>query len=138
MNIYGQNKSQGEKIDMITGAHTIIFSTRPEADRAFLRDVLHLPNVDTGDGWLIFALPPSEMAVHPYKRNNVHRLYLMCDDIQAFRKEIKRHNIESDEVVEAEWGLLTEVSLPGGGKLGVYQPRHARPTDLASKGKITR
>ncbi len=111
----------------ITGAHTIIFSTKPEQDRAFLRDVLHLPSVDVGDGWLIFGLPPAEMAVHPYKRNNVHQLYLMCDDIEKFILEMKQHGIASDEVVVAEWGHLTHVTLPGGGKLGVYQPLQGRP-----------
>jgi hypothetical protein len=69
---------------MITGAHSIIFSTNPEADRAFLRDVLELPHVDVGGGWLIFGLPPAEVAVHPSKSNNVHELYFMCDDIEAF------------------------------------------------------
>ena len=78
---------------MIIGAHTIIFSTNPEADRAFLRDVLHLSYVDSGDGWLIFKSPPAEIAVHPYKRNNVHTLYLMCDDIQAFMAEMKQLNV---------------------------------------------
>jgi hypothetical protein len=113
---------------MIIGAHTIIFSTNPEADRAFLRDVLHLPNVDAGDGWLIFKSPPAEIAVHPYKRNNVHTLYLMCDDIQVFMTEMNQLNIACTAVEEAEWGLITNISLPSGGKLGVYQPRHARPT----------
>jgi hypothetical protein len=112
---------------MIIGAHTIIFSTLPEADRAFLRDVLHLPNVDAGDGWLIFKSPPAEIAVHPYKRNNVHKLYLLCDDIQAFMTEMMQVNIACTAVEDAEWGLITNITLPGGGKLGVYQPRHPRP-----------
>ncbi len=112
---------------MIIGAHAIVFSTNPEADRVFLRDVLHLPNVGAGDGWLIFKSPPAEIAVHPYKRNNVHTLYLMCDDVQAFMAEMKQQSIACDELVEAEWGILTNISLPGGGKLGVYQPTHARP-----------
>lgn len=115
---------------MIIGAHAIIFSKDPEADRAFLKDVLHLPHVDAGEGWLIFELPPAELAVHPYKRNNLHRFYLMCDDIERFIEEMKQRDIACDEVMVAEWGLLTNISLPGGGKLGVYQPRHARPTDL--------
>jgi hypothetical protein len=112
---------------MIIGAHMIIFSTNPEADRAFLRDVLHLQNVDAGEGWLIFKSPPAKIAVHPYKRNNVHTLYLMCDDVQAFIAEMKQFNIACDDVEEEEWGLLTNIALPGGGKLGIYQPRHARP-----------
>ena len=114
----------------IIGAHSIIFSTNPEADRAFLRDVLHLPNVDAGNGWLIFGLPPAELAVHPYKRNNVHKFYLMTDDIEEFIQEMVRLEVGCEPVVETEWGLLTNITLPGGGKLGVYQPRHARPADI--------
>ncbi len=112
---------------MIIGAHTIIFSRNSDADRTFLRDVLRLQNVDAGDGWLIFKSPPAEIAVHPSRRNNVHRLYLICDDIQAFISDMQVHGITCEEVVEAEWGLSTDITLPGGGKLGVYQPRHARP-----------
>jgi len=115
---------------MIIGAHAIIFSKDADADRAFLKDVLHLSSVDVGEGWLIFGLPPAELAVHPYKRNDLHRLYLMCDDIEAFIQDMKRRNITCDEVAVAEWGLLTNISLPGGGKLGVYQPRHSRPTEV--------
>jgi hypothetical protein len=112
---------------MITGAHSIIFSTNPEADRAFLRDVLELPHVDVGGGWLIFGLPPAEVAVHPSKSNNVHELYFMCDDIEAFVARMKAHIVECDAVQDQGWGLLTNVTLPGGGKIRVYQPRHARP-----------
>jgi hypothetical protein len=116
----------------IIGAHSIIFSKNPDADRAFLRDVLHLPNIDAGDGWLIFGLPPAEVAVHPHKRNNVHKFYLLTDDIEAFIQEMARLEVNCEPVVEAEWGSLTNITLPGGGKLGVYQPRHARATDLAA------
>ncbi len=112
---------------MIIGTHVIIFSKNPEADRAFLRDLLHLPNVDAGDGWLIFSLPPAELGVHPYKRNNVHQVYLMCDDIEEFIREMKEKDILCEAVTQADWGLLTYLPLPGGGKLGIYQPRHARP-----------
>ncbi|HSB67536.1 MAG TPA: hypothetical protein VLD65_13245 [Anaerolineales bacterium] len=111
----------------IIGAHTIIFSTQPEADRVFLRDVLHLPNVDAGEEWLIFGLPPAELAVHPYKRNNVHQFYLICDDVAKFTHAMKQHGVTCDDIVTAEWGRLTYVTLPGGGKLGVYQPLHSRP-----------
>ena len=114
----------------IIGAHTIIFSTRPEEDRIFLRDILNLPSVDVGEGWLIFGLPPAELAVHPYKRNNVHKFYLMCDDLDKFMLEMKQHGIICDEVVMVEWGRLTNITLPGGGKLGVYQPLHARPLEM--------
>jgi hypothetical protein len=112
---------------MIIGAHSIVYSTDPEADRTFLRDVLKLPNVDVGDGWLIFGLPPAEVAVHPSEENDVHELYLMCDDIEAFVGEMLTHEIACDTVQNQGWGLLTRLTLPGGGKIGVYQPRHARP-----------
>ena len=120
---------------MITGAHSIIFSTNPEADRAFLRDVLGFPYIDSGGGWLIFKLPPAEVAIHPSDKSNIHELYLTCDDIEAFIASMKKRNSECDPVQDRSWGLLTYVTLPGGGKLGIYQPRHARPksgtTDVA-------
>lgn len=115
---------------MIIGAHSIIYSNDAEADRKFLRDVLQFPNVDVGDGWLIFGLPPAEVAVHPSDENDVHELYLMCDDIEAFVDTMKMHNVPCDAVMNAGWGLLTHITLPGGGKLGVYQPRHARPEPM--------
>ena len=112
---------------MIIGAHAIIYSTDPEADRAFLRDVLRFTSVDVGGGWLIFGLPPSEVAVHPSRKNDLHEIYLMCDDVGAFIEEMKGHDIACGPVQNPGWGLLTQLELPGGGKLGVYQPRHARP-----------
>ncbi len=114
---------------MIIGAHTIIFSKHPEADRAFIKEVLGLPSIDAGEGWLIFKSPPAEVAVHPYKRNNVHQLYLMCEDVDQFMADMKQRGIACEPLVEAEWGRLTYISLPGGGKLGVYQPKHARAED---------
>src|SRR5262245_36546814 len=121
---------------MITGAHSIIYSRNPEADRAFLRDVLGLPNVDVGGGWLIFGLPPAEVAVHP-SDENVHELFLMCDDVGAFIAAMKDRGIVCGPVQNPRWGMLTEVMLPGGGKLGVYQPRHARPEPrIAAKRKV--
>ena len=112
---------------MINGAHSIIYSKNPEADRAFLRDVLKLPHVDVGGGWLIFGLPPAEVAVHPTEQNTSHELYLMCDDIDAFIAAMKRQHIACDDVQDQRWGRLTHIVLPGGSTLGVYQPRHARP-----------
>jgi hypothetical protein len=112
---------------MIIGAHSIIYSKNPDADRAFLGDVLKLTNVDVGDGWLIFGLPPAEVAVHPSDKNDVHEFYLMVDDINAFISEMKENNITCGPVQDEGWGLLTQLTLPGGGKLGVYEPRHARP-----------
>jgi catechol 2,3-dioxygenase-like lactoylglutathione lyase family enzyme len=113
---------------MITGAHAIIYSTDPDADRAFFRDVLEFPNVDVGGGWLIFSLPGSELAVHPSDKNNVHELYLMCDDIDAFIAVMTKRGIRCTPVAVENWGIRTQVTLPSGGALGVYQPRHARPS----------
>ena len=115
---------------MIIGAHSIIYSLNPEADRAFLRDVLKFPNVDVGGGWLIFGLPPSEVAFHPSEKNNIHEFFLMCDDIKAFVAAMEKHNIRCSPPQNQPWGKLTQLTLPGGGKLGVYQPRHARPTAM--------
>jgi hypothetical protein len=112
---------------MINGAHAIIYSKDAEADRAFLRDVVGLPHVDVGEGWLIFALPPSEIAVHPGDENDLHEVYFMCDDVNALVAALKEKGVECSEVANRGWGMLTQVTLPGGGKLGVYQPRHARP-----------
>jgi len=118
---------------MITGGHSIIYSKQPEPDRAFLRDVLRLPNVDVGGGWLIFGLPPAELAVHPSERNDVHQFYLMCDDIEAFKADMKKRHVASTPVQDQGWGRLMEITLPGGGKLGVYEPRHARPKPMPMK-----
>jgi hypothetical protein len=112
---------------MIIGAHTIIYSQKPEADRAFLRDVLRLPNIDVGEGWLIFALPSSELAVHPSEKNNVHEFYFMCADIRTFVATMEERGISCSSIRALGWGQLTQVTLPGGGTLGVYQPQHAQP-----------
>ena len=112
---------------MINGAHVIIYSKDADADRAFLRDVLKLSHVDVGHGWLIFALPPSEVAVHPAEGDEHQELYLMCDSLDAFIAEMKQHGVACSEPQNMGWGVLTQITLPGGGKLGVYQPRHARP-----------
>jgi hypothetical protein len=117
---------------MIIGAHSIIYSTSPESDRAFLRDVLKLPHVDVGEGWLIFGLPPAEVAVHSSDRNDVHGFYLMCEDVQAFVAEMQHRNVYCGPVEDQGWGILTSVALPGGGRLGVYQPRHARPEPMGA------
>jgi hypothetical protein len=112
---------------MIIGSHVIIYSKDSDADRAFFRDILQLGSVDVGEGWLIFGLPPSELAVHPSGNNDLHELYLMCDDVEAFVREMRAREITCSEIQDQGWGLLTSLTLPGGGKLGVYQPRHARP-----------
>ena len=112
---------------MIRGAHVIIYSRDAEADRAFFRDVLHYPFADAGHGWLIFALPPAEVAVHPSDDNDVHELYLMCDDVQAVIRDLAAGNVACSPIEEQRWGSITRVTLPGGGKIGIYQPKHPSP-----------
>jgi predicted enzyme related to lactoylglutathione lyase len=113
---------------VITGAHAIIFTPDPERVRAFLRDVLGLASVDAGGGWLIFALPPTEVAAHPAKEDGGYELYLMCDDIEATVEELKRKGVEfTRPISDEQWGLLTAFAIPGGGELGLYEPRHPRP-----------
>jgi len=109
---------------MITGAHVIVYSRDAEADRAFLRDVLGWSHVDAGRGWLIFALPPSEVAVHPDDENDRHELYLMCDDLNATLAALKAKGVAFEPPAEERWGILSRLTLPGGGKLGIYQPKH--------------
>ena len=115
---------------MITGAHSIIYSTDAKADRAFLRDVLKLPHVDVGKGWLIFGLPPAELAVHPSQKNDGHEFYFMCDDLAVLVTELEKHQIACEPIQDQGYGLVTQLTLPGGGKIGVYQPRHARPEPM--------
>ena len=120
---------------MIIGAHSILYSKRPEADRAFLRDVLGFPHVDVGEGWLIFGLPPAEVAVHPSDENDVHEFYLMCSDIDTFVERMRGASIVCSAAEDMGWGKLAHVTLPGGGLLGVYEPRHARPKSGRSAAK---
>jgi hypothetical protein len=115
----------------LTGAHAIIYSNRPEADRAFLRDVLELPHVDVGHGWLIFALPPAEVAIHPTDGPPSHELYLMVDDVAGFVSAMTARGIACSAPRDVRWGVVTQLTLPGGGTLGVYQPRHERPVSAA-------
>ena len=109
---------------MIFGAHTIIYSKDAEADRKFLGEVLGLDSVDAGHGWLIFALPPSEVAVHPAEANGRHELYWMCDDLQAEIAALAAKGVTCSPVHEERWGSLTMIRLPGGGEIGLYQPKH--------------
>ena len=119
---------------MITGAHAILYSADPDADRAFLKDVLALPSIDTGGGWLIFGLPPSEIAIHPAEKS-AQELYFLVDDVKAFVAEMGKRKLKTSPVHEERWGRLVELTLPGGGKIGVYEPKHARPAaeEIASK-----
>jgi hypothetical protein len=124
--------NRNKETAMISGTHSIIYSTNPDADRAFFRDVLNLPHVNVGGGWLIFGLPPAEVALHPSDKNDLHEFYLMCDDIEALISEMTRRNLTCGPVQDQGWGMLTRLTLPGGGKLGIYQPRHARPKGMTA------
>jgi hypothetical protein len=114
---------------MISGAHIIIYSRDADADRAFIRDVLEYPHVDAGGGWLIFKLPPAEVAVHPAETPS-HELYLMCDDVSATVESLAARGVACGPVSDQGWGLLTSIRLPGGGDVGLYEPRHPRATEL--------
>jgi catechol 2,3-dioxygenase-like lactoylglutathione lyase family enzyme len=109
---------------MIVGAHVIVYSKDAEADRAFFRDVLGFFSVDAGHDWLISALPPAEVAVHPAEENDGHELYFVCDDVKAEIAALREKNVSCSEVVEARWGSVTMIELPGGGEVGLYQPKH--------------
>jgi len=113
---------------MINGVHAILFSSDADGVRAFFRDVLGFSSVDAGGGWSIFALPPAELAAHPSDGDTRQELYLMCDDIEATVEELRRKGVElTGPVSDQGWGLLTSIRLPGGGQLGLYEPRHPTP-----------
>jgi catechol 2,3-dioxygenase-like lactoylglutathione lyase family enzyme len=115
---------------MIYGAHIIVYSKDAAADRAFLRDVLGFASIDAGHGWLIFAMPPTEAAVHPAAADDGHELYLMCDDLKAEISVLKEKGVDCSEMQEARWGSITKIRLPGGGEIGLYQPKHPTALDL--------
>ena len=114
---------------MIIGAHVIVYSKNAEADRAFFQDILGFKSVDAGHGWLIFALPPAEAAFHPDEKNDRHELYFMCDDLKAEMSALKKKGVACSDVHNERWGSITKIRLPGGGRIGLYQPKH--PTALA-------
>jgi hypothetical protein len=118
---------------MITGVHSLLYSSDAKADSVFFRQILGLPHVDVGNGWLIFGLPPAELAVHPADGNNTSELYLLCEDIEKFINAMSAKKIACTPVREQRWGLVTQLTLPSGGKLGVYQPRHPRPKPMIVK-----
>ena len=128
---------------MITGAHFIIYSRDAEADRAFFRDVLGFRGVDAGGGWLIFALPPAEIAVHPSNGDFAQQhtghalsgcvLYLMCDDLRSFITLLSAQHVACTEVQAEDWGLATMIRLPSGGAIGLYQPAHQTAVGLVSR-----
>jgi catechol 2,3-dioxygenase-like lactoylglutathione lyase family enzyme len=116
---------------VINGAHVIIFSRAPEADRAFFADVMGFPHVDAGAGWLIFRLPPAELALHPADGPESHELYFMCDDITATITELTEKGVEFiGPVTDARWGRIARLRLPGGSELSIYEPLHPRATSL--------
>jgi catechol 2,3-dioxygenase-like lactoylglutathione lyase family enzyme len=112
---------------MIRGAHIVLFSTDVQADRAFFRDVLKYPFVDAGHDWLIFTLPPAELAVHPAEANGAHELFLTCDDLEEFIATMSEHGVRCSSPSTERWGSVTELTLPGGGALRVYEPTHPSP-----------
>ena len=113
---------------MITGVHAIVFAHDAERARTFFRDTLGFDSVDAGAGWLVFALPPAELAAHPTDEGPRHDLYLMCDDIHATVEGLKRKGVNfTSEVVEERWGLMTTFEIPGGGQMALYEPKHPRP-----------
>ena len=117
---------------MIFGAHVILYSKDAAADRAFLRDVLGFAFIDAGHGWLIFALPPAEIAVHPADDSARHELYLMCDDLSDEILALGRKGVTCSEVQEARWGSIAKIRLPGGSEIGLYQPKHPIALDIPS------
>jgi catechol 2,3-dioxygenase-like lactoylglutathione lyase family enzyme len=117
---------------MTFGSHVVVYSKDATADRAFFREVLGFSSVDAGHGWLIFALPPAEVAVHPAEENNRHELYFMCDDLKAEIAALGEKGIRCSEVQEANWESITRIRLPGGGEAGLYQPKHPSALALTS------
>ncbi|MFZ0336149.1 MAG: VOC family protein [Candidatus Acidiferrales bacterium] len=125
---------------MITGTHILFYSTDPEADRAFLRDVLGFRNVDAGQGWLIFAMPPAEAAVHPGDESSARThagsqmlgavVYFMCDDVKATVRSLEAKKVKCAPLAQERWGIRTAITLPSGGQIGLYQPSHAIALDL--------
>jgi hypothetical protein len=109
---------------MISGAHVIVYSKDVDADRAFFLEVLGFASADAGHGWLIFALPPCEAAFHPSDENNKHELYFMCPDLAAEISALQAKGVACSPVHEERWGSVTTIPLPGGGKIGLYQPKH--------------
>ena len=126
----------------LTGAHIVIYSADAEVDRVFFRDMLGFPSLDAGQGWLIFAMPAAELAFHPHDRNNQHELFLVCDNLKALMITLQKKGVRFGEVAEERWGTRTTISLPGGGKLGLYEPKHpvtfGRQGNKAAKAKNTK
>jgi hypothetical protein len=127
--MYGRSAGRGadglkEEVLVINGVHALIYSREADEVRSFFRDVLARPSVDAGDGWLIFALPPAELAVHPTEGSAHHELYLMCDDIEGTMQELEGKGLDCKPVKDEGWGLVTSIQLPGGDEIGLYEPKH--------------
>jgi len=120
---------------MISGAHVILYTKDAEADRAFFKDVLGFKSVDAGQGWLIFALPPSEAAFHPSEKNGPQELYFLCDNLKSEMAAPARKGVTCSAVHEERWGSITRLRLPGGGEIGLYQPKYPTALGVGSKTK---
>ena len=117
---------------MIFGAHVVVYSKDSTADRAFFRDVLGFASVDAGHGWLIFALPPAEAAVHPAETNDQPELYFMCTNLEAEISLLREKGVQCSGLQKARWGSITKIRLPGGGEVGLYQPNHPTALEVTS------
>jgi predicted enzyme related to lactoylglutathione lyase len=120
---------------MITGIHTLIYATDADKVRAFFRDVLEFPSVDVGHGWMIFAMPPAELGIHPTDGAVYHELYLMCDDVKATVARLQRKGVQCAEIRDVGWGSLTSVTIPGGAEIGLYEPRHKTAIGMSKAKK---
>ena len=109
---------------VLTGAHVVVYSKDADADRAFFRDILDLRSVDAGHGWLIFAVPAAEVAFHPHEQNNKHEMFFTCDDLRVQVAALLKKGVQVGEISEEQWGIRTTISLPGGGAIGLYEPKH--------------
>jgi catechol 2,3-dioxygenase-like lactoylglutathione lyase family enzyme len=123
---------------MLTGMHVVIYSKDAEADRAFFRDVLHFRSVDAGHGWLIFAVPAAEFAFHPHERNDQHEMFFTCDNLKSQLAVMKKNGLRFGELREEQWGIRTTIALPGGGTIGLYQPKHPVTFAKANKKRPSR
>lgn len=120
---------------MLTAAHVVIYSKDAEADRAFFKRVLGFRSVDAGQGWLIFALPAAEVAFHPHDQNNMHEMFFTCDDLKAQVAALEKKGVHIGEITDERWGTRTTFSLPGGGQIGLYEPKHPVAFGKKSRGR---
>ena len=119
---------------MLTGAHVVIYSRDAEADRRFFAKTLGFRSVDAGQGWLIFELPAAEVAFHPHDNNNQHEMFFVCDNLKTQMAALEKKGVHFGEIGQERWGIRTTISLPGGGKIGLYQPTH--PVTFGKAGRV--